>query len=153
MPREPNESSPRRKRSGAERGNIIRESDARLRAADLYLNVDPEMPDAAPIWKLRVFSDYRFSSELALRVDLRRSKIVTADPTQAVYLLPFGEPAGTIETPFADARFFYDVPLPSADGLETLESGKSYTLLLRALNPEGRPVSEEQQLRFTWPER
>ena len=54
-----------------------------------------------------------------------------------------------LETPFSTARYYYDLSLiPSHELLE----GEGYTLLLRALNPDGLPVSEEQQLRFTWPE-
>ena len=53
-----------------------------------------------------------------------------------------------VKTPFADARYYYDIPLTQP---EDLKSGKGYTILLRVLNPDGLPVSEEQQLRFLWP--
>lgn len=128
---------------------LVRGADARLRAADLLLYAESAAPGARPECLLRLYSDFRFAPELALRVDIRRSKTVTADISEATHLIPFGEPDEVFETPFATARYYYDLPLvPSNDLLE----GEDYTLLLRALNPDGRPVSEEQQLRFTWPE-
>ena len=128
---------------------LIRGADARLRAADLFLDVDSAPAGSQPECRLRLYSDFRFSPELALRVDIRRSRAVAADIAEATHLIPFGEPAGVLETPFSTARYYYDLSLiPSHELLE----GEGYTLLLRALNPDGLPVSEEQQLRFTWPE-
>jgi hypothetical protein len=129
--------------------NLVSQVDARLRAGYLLLNIDPDRPEGAPGLKLRVFSDHGFSPELALRIDVRESKIVWADRPLDHILLPVGEPDGVIETPFASARFFYDIPLPMP---KAMEQGSAHTLLLRLLNPEGLPVSEEQQLRFVWPE-
>jgi hypothetical protein len=127
---------------------LVQASDARLEAGDLFLNVDPEAPaDAAP-FMLRLFSDYRFSPELSLRIDLRESKPFHADVALGNRVVALGEPAGLIETPFMIARYYYDIPLTAVAGLV---SGEGYTLLLRVLNPDGRPVSEEQQLRFLWP--
>jgi len=127
---------------------LVRASDARIRAGDLYLDVDPEAPAGAAALKLRLFSDYRFSPELALRIDLRESKTTSADLPEGTRVVALGEPAGVVKTPFADARYYYDIPLTPP---EVLERGKGYTILLRVLNPDGLPVSEEQQLRFLWP--
>ncbi len=39
------------------------------------------------------------------------------------------------------------MPLPA---VEEMEGGEAYVLLLRILNADGLPVSEEQQVRFKW---
>ena len=59
-----------------------------------------------------------------------------------------GRPAKVEHTPFMSARFSYDIPLPAST---SLQEGEQYTLLLRMLNADGRPVSEEQQASLTWP--
>jgi len=135
--------------------NLVDEAKSRLRAGEVYYDVAPLPPTSvaratceAPRWKLRLWSDLRFSPELALRIDLRDSRAFRADLVRETFLLPLSEPAGISETPFATARFYYDVTLPPIEGLE---GDASYTLLLRILNPDGQPVSEEQQLRFRWP--
>jgi hypothetical protein len=135
--------------------NLVDEAESRLRAGEVYYDVGPRpatsvarATDGAPHWKLRLWSDLRFSPELALRIDLRDSRAFRADLARETFLLPLSEPAGVSETPFATARFYYDVTLPPIEGLE---GDTSYTLLLRILNPDGQPVSEEQQLRFRWP--
>jgi len=47
------------------------------------------------------------------------------------------------------ARYFYDVLMPDVPSLG--DERRGYTLLLRVLNPEGYPVSEEQRVRLEWP--
>ena len=59
-----------------------------------------------------------------------------------------GEPLAALGTPLQRARYFYDVPLPWPMGVSSKES---YTLLLRVLNSDGFPVSEEQEVRMRLP--
>jgi len=44
---------------------------------------------------------------------------------------------------FEEARFFYDIYVPR---FEVEPAKKSFTILLRLLNPAGLPVSEEQEI-------
>ena len=99
--------------------------------------------------KRRLFTDFIIEPKLSLRVDLREERQKTADVTLKSSRFPLGEPTEVVETPFRTARYHYDVPLPH---LVTLEPDKAHTLLVRILNSEGYPVSEEQQIRFRSPE-
>jgi len=123
-------------------------SDSRLRGGFLWINRDPESRDPE-CWILRLFSDLVIDPELHLRFDLRDSSDLWADPAIVRGNLPIGAPTEVIETPFMTARYHYDISLPRPEGLE---EGRTYTVLLRVLNDEGYPVTEEQQLRFEWPE-
>ncbi len=129
---------------------LVEKTDARLQTGALYLNVDPGAGGDAPCLKLRLFSDLELDPELRLRVDLRTAKGGAAKPSLSLRHFPLGAPSAVVETPFMTARYFYDVPAanvpPSGEGRQV------YTLLLRVLNPEGYPVTEEHKVRFEWPE-
>ncbi len=131
--------------------NFVEPSRSRLKGGDLLVNTgaieEPGSPP--PCWKLRLYSDLQYAVGLTVRIDLREDGGIKADRTLGFSGFVLGEPTAVEETPFMTARFYYDIPLPS---LEVLEEGEEYVLLLRVLNPDGLPVSEEQQVRFRWPE-
>jgi len=122
-------------------------SDARLRGGFLWLNRDPASADAE-CWLLRLFSDLVLDPELRVRIDLREGSNAWADPELVHESFPVGAPREVVMTPFMTSRYYYDVGLPHPGALE---DGEAYTLLIRVLNDGGYPVTEEQQIRFTWP--
>jgi hypothetical protein len=56
---------------------------------------------------------------------------------------PSGQPAAPFQSRLGQARYYYDVPLP---WLEGLSEKPGYTVLVRVLNPDGLPVTEEQEV-------
>ena len=66
-----------------------------------------------------------------------------------ISLTTAGDPVGQVAPMLQPARFYYDIPLtfPREVSTET-----AYTMLLRVLNPQGLPVSEEQKVRVRFPE-
>jgi len=131
------------------RKHFLKPSDGRLQGGFLYQRTTPDPSGEDYCIKLRLFTDFIIEPELSLRVDLREERQKTADVTLKSSRFPLGEPTEVVETPFRTARYHYDVPLPH---LVTLEPDKAHTLLVRILNSEGYPVSEEQQIRFRSPE-
>jgi len=126
----------------------FRSADSRLRGGFLWLNENPASVDST-CWILRLFSDLEIDADLEVRIDLRDASDAWADPEIRRGAMPIGAPHEVVMTPFMTARYYYDVPLPSTAGF--LE-GEAYTLLVRILNADGYPVTEEQQIRFEWPE-
>ena len=127
-------------------------SQSRLEGGQVLLNVGAGMTDdqpTPPCWMLRLYSDVLFEEDLSLRIDLRQRRSVGADIPLGHAHFAMGDPTEVTETPFMSARFSYDIPLPATD---RLREGERYTLLLRMLNADGLPVSEEQQTSLTWPE-
>jgi len=122
-------------------------SDSRLRGGFLWLNQNPASVDSQ-CWILRLFSDLEIDPDLRVRVDLRDASDAWADPEIRHGAVPIGPPHEVVMTPFMTARYYYDVPLPSTAGFQ---EGDGYTLLVRVLNADGYPVTEEQQIRFEWP--
>jgi len=136
-------------------GEWLRRDDAveaavpRLQAGIAYVDISDDEEDIrAPCWKLRLFADLRFDPDLDVRITLRTSKGLKKDLPIATALFPIGEEAKIEQTPFMTARFYYDVDLPTV----ALVEGEAYTLLIRVLNPAGYSVTEEQLLRFVWPQ-
>lgn len=129
---------------------FIDSSNPRLQAGEIYLNVGhPGDSDApAPCWKLRLFSDLQFAADLSLRLDLRISSTFKADQPLGVYLIPLERSTEVVQSPFTLSRFSYDVALPVGPDLQPKTS---YTFLMRVINAEGLPVSEEEKVHFEWP--
>jgi hypothetical protein len=139
------------KRTGWQGDRFLEPAPSRLNGGEVLLNTGAEAvagAPAPPCWMLRLYSDVRFDQLLTLRVDLRLSGRVKADIPIGHTQFAMGEPTEVIQTPFMSARFSYDIPLPAA---KQLEEGEEYTLLLRMLNADGLPVSEEQQVKLEWP--
>lgn len=132
--------------------STARSAPARLNAGNLMIfeRGGPSLP--GPCWKVRLITDLRFAPALQLRAELRSAR-TGADLSQVVWSLELGAARDLEPSPFQPRRFAHDVALPWWAGLE---GDETYTLLLRALNSEGRPVTEEQQIRFRlpadWPE-
>lgn len=122
-------------------------ADSRLRGGFLWLNENPASTDSE-CWILRLFSDLEIDPELRVRVDLRDASTAWADPDVVRARVPIGLSHEVVMTPFMTARYYYDVSLPST---QHFEEGNAYTLLVRVLNADGYPVTEEQQIRFEWP--
>lgn len=122
-------------------------SDSRLRGGFLWLNENAASHDTT-CWILRLFSDLEIDPDLRVRVDLRDASDAWADPEIRRGTVPIGSPHEVVMTPFMTARYYYDVPLPNTAGFQ---EGDAYTLLVRILNTDGYPVTEEQQIRFEWP--
>jgi len=99
--------------------------------------------------RLRLFSDLKFAADLSLRLDLRISDGIKVDQPVGVFLVPLGESTEVVQSPFTLSRFSYDIALPA---VSDLEPKTSYAILMRVLNAEGQPVSEEEGVRFEWPE-
>ncbi len=130
---------------------FVEPSSSRLKGGDLLINTGAEPESGAlspPCWKLRLYSDLQYEEGLTLRADLREDGGIKADSTLGFSSFELGEPTAIEDTPFMTARYYYDIPLPE---VEAMESGQSYVILLRILNDRGLPVSEEQQVRFNWP--
>ncbi len=139
------------KRTAWQGDRFLEPAPSRLGGGEVLLNTGAEAAagePAPPCWMLRLYSDVRFGEGLSLRVDLGDFGAIKADVPLGHTRFAMGEPTEVIETPFMSARFSYDVPLPATD---LLEEGEKYTLLLRMLNADGLPVSEEQQVKLEWP--
>jgi len=136
--------------AGWQGDRFIEPSLPRLEGGEVLVNVgaEPLGGEAAPCWKLRLFSDVRFAPDLRLRVDLRDFKGMRADTPIGHALLPIGEFTDLVATPFLTSRYSYDIALPAA---ERLRGDHSYSLLLRVVNADGLTVSEEEQVTLRWP--
>jgi hypothetical protein len=125
----------------------------RLRGGELLLQViAPEtetgsQPDA-PCWRLKLYSDLLFERSMPLRLYLRDAKR-GVDKEIMIATLDLGEPHAVPETPFMESRYYYDIPIPWTGNLREKEG---YTLLMRGINSEGLPVTEEQEIRLQMPE-
>ncbi len=125
--------------------SFLSASTDRLQAGRLLANSSSAAGE--PCWKLRLFTDHLFGDALRLRADLRRSgNAIVKDKTLSIRFFDLGVPTALEESPFRVARYFFEVPIDAE-----LEEEAAYTLLLRVLNPDGYPVTEEQQLRFRVP--
>lgn len=136
-------------RGGEIVGNVdqIEGSDSRLRAGRVLMN--PTLGfNGEPCWKLRIYTDYHLDDEIELGVSVRQYR-TGADYALRNFQLPMVRPTALVRTPFTPASYYYDFPLP---WIEEVVSGGSYTLLLRLLNSELMPVSEEQEIRLDVPE-
>ena len=60
-----------------------------------------------------------------------------------------GDPIGNVTPMVQPARYYYEIPLTFPEEIST-ES--AYTMLVRVLNSNGLPVSEEQKVRVRFPE-
>ena len=130
--------------------SFVDPSSPRLQAGEVFLDVSGGDVEGGlrPCWKLRLFSDLEFAADLSLRLDFRLSRAVEADRPIGLTLVPMGDSTEVVQSPFSLSRFSYDVSLPA---LSEFQPGESYTILMRVLNADGRPVSEEEQVRFEWP--
>jgi hypothetical protein len=140
-----------RRRTGWQGDRFLEPSPSRLNGGVVLLNTGAEAAagePAPPCLMLRLYSDARFDEDLSLRVDLREFKTIGADPPIDLARFPMGEPTAVVETPFMSSRFSYDIPLRAH---EQLQEGQTYGLLLRMLNADGLPVSEEQLVKLEWP--
>ncbi len=128
--------------------SLVEASASRLNAGMLLANTDAR--SNGPCWQLRLFADHSFDATLRLRIDLREvtGKPIDADHPIDLDFFDLGSPTVVVQTPFMVSRYYYDIPI---DEERAVREGGSYTLLLRVLNPDGIPVSEEQQLSFTVP--
>ena len=132
---------------------FLQPSLSRLEGGIVLLNVGAETPIGhadPPCLMLRLYSDMLFDEDLSLRIDLRQRRTIGADVPLGHAEFQMGEPAEITETPFMSSRYSYDIPLPVSP--DRLRQGKSYSMLLRVLNADGLPVSEEQQVSLIWPE-
>jgi hypothetical protein len=124
---------------------FLEPSGNRLRGGYIYRRVAPDPSGEDYCLKMRIFTDYVIDPEISLRLDLRESHQKTADVLLKSSSFRLGESAEILQTPFRTARYYYDVPLPY---VANLPPDTPHTLLVRLLNPEGYPVSEEQRIRF-----
>lgn len=130
----------------------LRSSTPRLRGGSVLLNAaaDDGASNAGsvePCWKLRLYSDFRFAPQMPLRVYLREVRAATDREIQ-IATLDLGEPRPVPQGPFMLARYYYDVRLPWSG---RLEADRPYSMLLRVLNSQEIPVSEEQEIRLELP--
>ena len=72
---------------------------------------------------------------------------ITASSLYKLYIN--GEYVQRGPNPSDPSRYYYDVPLPWR---QDLREKKTYTLLVRVINSDGMPVSEEQEIRLQLPE-
>jgi len=130
---------------------FLEPAQARLEGGQVLLNVgaDPTAEEPSPpCLMLRLYSDLRFEEDLRLRIDLRQRRTVGADIALGHATFSMGEPTEVTQTPFMSARYSYDIPLPASS---ILQEGEGYSLLIRLLNSDGLPVSEEELANLTWP--
>lgn len=66
-----------------------------------------------------------------------------------ITLTTSGDPIGQVTPMVQPARFYYDIPLTFPAETST---DSAYTMLMRVLNSNGLPVSEEQKVRVRFPE-
>jgi hypothetical protein len=85
---------------------------------------------------------------MLLKLYLRKAK-AGVDKEIMIASLDLGESHPLPEAPFMTARYYYDIPVPWSG---TLREKEAYTLLMRVLNSEGLPVTEEQEIRLELPE-
>jgi hypothetical protein len=136
---------------------LAREPSPRFRGGELELQVaDPDAQTTAqldvPCWRLKLYSDLLFDSSTSLRLYLRDAK-TGVDKEIMIATLNFGKAHPVPEAPFMEARYFYEIPIPWSGALLEKEG---YSLLIRGVNSEGLPITEEQEIRLQmprgWPE-
>lgn len=136
------------RRGGEIVGNVdqLQDSDSRLRAGRVLMNPTLGFNGEA-CWKLRLYTNYHLDDALDLGVSVRQYR-TGADYALRNFALDMGAPTALVRTPFTPAGYYYDFPLP---WLDEVVAGGSYTMLLRLLNPDAMPVSEEQEIRLEVP--
>lgn len=131
------------------RKNFLDRPEDRLRAGFVYERREAAPTPDDPCWKLRLYTDHRVAPELQLRIDLREARDLRSDRFLSTTISELESPRAMIETPFMTASYYYELALPQ---LAALPPDRPYTLLLRIINPDGLPVTEEQQIFFRFPE-
>ncbi len=131
---------------------LVREPSPRFRGGELQLQVvDSELQTTDRLdtacWRLKLYSDLLFEPTTSLRLYLRDAK-TGVDKELMIATLKFGEAYPVPKAPFMKARYYYEIPIPwSGDLLEK----EGYSLLIRGINSEGLPVTEEQEIRLQMP--
>jgi len=126
----------------------------RLRGGELQLQIarDATSADAGldeGCWRLKLFSDYIFEPGTALRLYLRDAKL-GVDKEIMIATLDLGEAHPVPEAPFMEARYYYQIPIPWSGNLKEKDG---YSLLIRGVNEQGLPLTEEQEIRLQMPKK